>query len=91
MQSSAADMKERFLLETQMRALEAELASSDGGRYVHYEDWNLLDSLRSNVLRNDAALTHRISLLAPDAQAALAEYAQRISIVENGSVDIDEI
>ena len=87
----SAHIKECFLLETQMYALEVELASRDGRRYVNYDNWTLLDSLRSSVLHSQALLERRMLFLAPEAQAALAEYAQQFSSVENGCVDIDEV
>ena len=84
----SAHIKECFLLETQIRVLEQEMNSRAAGVYVHYEDWTLLDALRTSVSHNEALLHRRLSLLPADAQEALAAYAQQLATEENQGTEV---
>ena len=84
----SAQIKECFLLETQIRVLEQEMNSRAAGVYVHYEDWTLLDALRTSVSHNEALLHRRLSLLPADAQDALAAYAQQLATEENQGTEV---
>ena len=76
MQDMAAAISEYLRLHVLLIQLEGALKSKEGGRYINYEEWAYVESLRSTHSQNTAMLRQRIAALDADARDALAKYAK---------------
>ena len=76
MQDMAADISQYLSMHTRLIQLEEALKSKEGGRYINYEEWEYVESLRSSHSQNTSLLRQRIAALNADAREALAAYAK---------------